>query len=237
MKILRTAAVSFASFALAATLLPIAAANKDALAKPASLTEKAPDVYKAKFETSKGTFVLEITREWAPLGADRFYNLVKNGYFDGCRFFRVITGFMVQFGINGDPALNTVWRENRIQDEPVKQGNKRGNISFAKGGANSRTTQVFINFKDNTGLDGQGFPSFGTVVEGMDVVDQLYPGYGEGAPRGTGPDQGRVQMEGNAYLEKDFPKLDFIKSATILKGDAKPAAKAEPKAPASQSSK
>jgi peptidyl-prolyl cis-trans isomerase A (cyclophilin A) len=237
MKILKTAAVCFLSLALAAALLPAAAANKEALAKPASLTEKAPDVYKAKFETSKGTFVLEVTREWAPMGADRFYNLVKNGYFDGCRFFRVITGFMVQFGINGDPALNTVWRENRIQDDPVKQSNKRGYITFATSGPNSRTTQVFINFKDNAGLDGQGFSPFGQVVEGMDVVVQLYPGYGEGAPRGAGPDQGRVQMEGNAYLEKSFPKLDFVKSASIVKGDAKPAAKTEAKAPASQTSK
>jgi peptidyl-prolyl cis-trans isomerase A (cyclophilin A) len=194
-----------------------AAPNKEKLMNPAQLNEKAPDVYQAKFDTTKGVFVIEVTRAWAPLGADRFYNLVKNGWYDNCRFFRVITDFMVQFGINGDPKLNGIWRQARIQDDPVKESNKRGYVSFAMAGPNTRTTQVFINFSDrNTQLDGMGFSPFGKVVEGTKVVDSIYSGYGEGAPRGNGPDQNKVQMEGNAYLEKSFPKLDYIKTATIV---------------------
>lgn len=184
---------------------------------PAQLTEKAPDVYQAEFETSKGIFVIEVTRAWAPQGADRFYNLVKNGYYNDCRFFRTISGFMVQFGIHADPNLNTAWRQARIQDDPVKQSNKRAYVSFAMAGPNTRTTQVFINYADrNSQLDTMGFSPFGKVIDGMAVVDSLYSDYGEGAPRGQGPDQNRLQAEGNAYLEKDFPKLDFVKSATIM---------------------
>ena len=193
------------------------AASKSRLMDPASLNEKAPDTFKAKFETSKGNFTVTVTREWAPNGADRFYNLVKNGYFDDTRFFRVITGFMVQFGINGDPALNNVWQPARIQDDPVKQSNKRSFITFATGGPNTRTTQLFINFKDNAGLDGQGFSPFGQVTDGMDVVDKINPEYGEGAPGGRGPNQGRLQSEGNAYLAKEYPNMDFIKHASIVK--------------------
>ena len=185
------------------------------LADPAALTEKAPASFKVKFDTSKGAFVIQVNRDWAPNGADRFYNLVKNGFYDDTRFFRVISGFMVQFGINGDPKLSPVWRVARIPDDQVKQSNKRGNITFATSGPNSRTTQVFINFKDNAGLDGQGFAPFGQVVSGMDVVDKLHAGYGEGAPNGRGPEQGRIQGEGNAYLKKDFPQLDYIKKASI----------------------
>jgi peptidyl-prolyl cis-trans isomerase A (cyclophilin A) len=187
------------------------------LSNPASLNEQAPAAYKAKFDTSKGVFVVEVRRDSAPVGADRFFNLVKNGYFDNTRFFRVISGFMVQFGINGDPRINAQWREARIKDDLVKQSNKRGFITFATSGPDSRTTQVFINFGDNSRLDTQGFAPFGQVVSGMDVVDKLFAGYGEGAPRGQGPDQGRVQREGNAYLEKEFGQLDFIKKATIEK--------------------
>lgn len=206
-----------AGLLLAAFGAATAAGTKEKLMNPAKLTEKAPDVYQAKFDTSRGTFVIEVKREWAPNGADRFFNLVKNGYYDNCRFFRVISGFMVQFGINGDPALNKAWREARIPDDPVKQSNTRGMVTFATGGPNTRTSQVFINFVDrNSFLDGQGFSPFGKVVEGMDVVDALYAEYGEGAPSGRGPEQGRLQMEGNAYLEKSFPKLDFVKSATIV---------------------
>lgn len=184
--------------------------SKTALMKPSALTEKAPAMYNAKFETSAGTFVIEVHRDWAPNGADRFYNLVKNGYYDDCRFFRVVPNFMVQFGINGDPAIQRNWVNATIQDEPVKQGNQRGYITFAKSGLpNSRTSQVFINFKDNSGLNSQGFASFGKVASGMDVVDKIYSGYGEQ------PDQGRIQAEGNAYLTKSFPKLDYIKKATI----------------------
>src|ERR1700761_3532450 len=185
------------------------------LMNPAALNEQAPAVYKAKFDTSKGSFVVEVHRDWAPLGADRFYNLVKNGFFNNARFFRVISGFMVQFGINADPAISAQWRNARINDDPVKTSNKRGLITFATAGPNTRTTQVFINFGDNAALDGQGFAPFGQVVSGMNVVDSLYSGYGEGAPSGQGPDQSRMQQEGNAYLMKDFGKLDYIKKAII----------------------
>jgi peptidyl-prolyl cis-trans isomerase A (cyclophilin A) len=202
-----------ASFAAAQ---PAFAQARD-LANPASLNEQAPAAYKVKFDTTKGPFVVEVRREFAPLGADRFFNLVKNGYFDNTRFFRVVSGFMVQFGINGDPRINAQWREARIKDDPVKQSNKRGFITFATSGTDSRTTQVFINFGDNSRLDTQGFAPFGQVVSGMDVVDKLFAGYGEGAPRGQGPAQGRIQSEGNAYLEKEFGQLDVIRKATIEK--------------------
>lgn len=189
--------------------------NKAKLRTPAQLTEKAPDTYKANFDTSKGAFVVEVHREWAPNGADRFYNLVKNGFYDDIRFFRVLDNFMAQFGINGDPAIQSVWRSASLRDDPPKQSNKRGFITFATAGPNTRTTQVFINYKDNSSLDSQGFTPFGQVTSGMDVVDKLYKDYGEGAPRGRGPEQGRLQQEGNAYLTKDFPKLDYVKTATI----------------------
>jgi peptidyl-prolyl cis-trans isomerase A (cyclophilin A) len=196
-------------------LLVTGPAWSQGLGNPAALNEPAPAVYKAKFDTSKGVFVVEVHRDWAPNGADRFYNLVKNGFFDNARFFRVISGFMVQFGINADPKVSTVWREARIKDDPVRQSNKRGLITFATAGPNTRTTQVFINFGDNKMLDGQGFAPFGRVASGMNVVDALYGGYGEGAPGGQGPAQGRIQQEGNGYLVKEFGKLDYIKKATI----------------------
>jgi len=208
------------ALAAASTALGQAATNA-ALKNPAALKEMAPAQFKVNFDTSAGVFEVEVHRDWAPNGADRFYNLVKNGFFDNARFFRVISGFMVQFGINGDPAVNSVWREARIPRDPVKEGNKRGNITFAmQGGPNgpdTRTTQVFINFRDNSNLDPIGFAAFGRVTKGMDVVDKIYSGYGEGAPSGAGPEQGRVQSEGNAYLTKDFPKLDYIKKASIAK--------------------
>jgi peptidyl-prolyl cis-trans isomerase A (cyclophilin A) len=187
------------------------------LANPAALRETAPATYKVRFETSKGAFVVDVNRAWAPNGADRFYNLVKNGFYDGVRFFRVLDGFMAQFGINGDPKISAQWREARIQDDPVRQSNRRGFITYAMAGPNTRTSQVFINFGDNSALDRQGFAPFGQVSSGMNVVDALHSGYGEGAPRGQGPDQGRVQTEGNAYLAKNFPRLDFVKKATITK--------------------
>jgi len=187
------------------------------LGNPAALNQQAPAVYKAKFDTSKGPFVVEVHRDWAPKGADRFYNLVKNGFYDNARFFRVISGFMVQFGINADPRLSAVWREARIGDDPVRQSNRRGMLTFATAGPDTRTTQVFINFGDNARLDRQGFAPFGQVVSGMEVVDALFAGYGEGAPRGNGPEQGRIQHEGNAYLKAEFAKLDYIKKATIEK--------------------
>jgi peptidyl-prolyl cis-trans isomerase A (cyclophilin A) len=184
--------------------------------KASGMTKQAPAKYQVKFVTSKGDFVIEVQREWAPNGADRFYNLAKNGWFDDARFFRVIKGFMAQFGINGDPSLNSVWKDANIQDDPVKQSNTKGMVSFATRGPNTRTTQLFINFADNNRLDGMGFAPFGKVVSGMDVVDALNGEYGEGAPRGRGPDQGRIQSEGNAYLKKDFDKLDYVKTARVL---------------------
>jgi peptidyl-prolyl cis-trans isomerase A (cyclophilin A) len=185
------------------------------LSNPASLNEKAPDVYKVKFDTSQGTFEIEVHRDWAPNGADRFYNLVKNGFYNDTRFFRVIKGFMVQFGISGNPKISQVWRNANIPDDPVEESNLRGFVTFATAGPNTRTTQVFINYGDNPSLDGQGFAPFGKVISGLDVVQHLYSNYGEGAPRGEGPDQSRVQTEGNAYLQKNFPQLDYIKKATI----------------------
>ncbi|HAN05771.1 MAG TPA: peptidylprolyl isomerase [Elusimicrobia bacterium] len=188
----------------------------DTLKNPSKATEKAPDTFKVKFATTKGDFVLEVTRAWSPLGADRFYNLVKAGFFADVAFFRVIEGFMVQFGIHGDPEVASAWRGARIQDDPVKQSNAKGYISYAMAGPNTRTTQFFINYGDNARLDDMGFSPFGKVTEGMDVVESIYSGYGEGAPSGNGPDQGRVQMKGNAYLKADFPNLDYIKSAQLL---------------------
>jgi len=196
---------------------PLAAqAKMEKLMNPAQLNETAPDKFQVKFDTSKGEFVIEVTRAWSPIGADHFYNLVKNGYYDNCRFFRVVKDFMVQFGINGNPKLNTIWRSANIKDDPVKQSNSRGYITFAKTGApNSRSTQLFINFKDNSFLDSQGFSPFGKVVKGMSIVDSIYNGYGEK------PDQGQIQMQGNAYLEKNFPDLDYIKTATVVPAEAK----------------
>jgi peptidyl-prolyl cis-trans isomerase A (cyclophilin A) len=194
-----------------------ALAQNAKLANPAVLNEKAPATYRAQFESSKGVFVIEVHRDWAPNGADRFYNLVKNGFFDDVRFFRVMSGFMVQFGIHGDPAVMAPWRVARIRDDAVKQSNTRGMITFATSGPNSRTTQVFINFSDNAGLDSQGFAPFGKVISGMNVVDALYSGYGEGASNGRGPDQGRLQAEGNGYLAKSFPLMDYVKKATLAR--------------------
>jgi peptidyl-prolyl cis-trans isomerase A (cyclophilin A) len=186
------------------------------LMNPALLKAKAPELYKVRFTTTKGDFVVEVHRDWAPLGADRFYNLVKNGFYDDASFFRAISGFMVQFGISADPKVSKVWQTAEIKDDPVKGTNTRGYITFATGGPNTRTTQVFINLVDaNARLDSSGFSPFGKVVEGMDVVDKLYTGYGEGAPGGAGPAQDRVQAEGKAYLDKNFPQLDSIKTAVI----------------------
>jgi peptidyl-prolyl cis-trans isomerase A (cyclophilin A) len=211
---IRPSAVTLAAvLTLGLSATPLIAQSK--LANPAALTEQAPATYKARFDTSKGVFVIDVNREWAPVGADRFYNLVKNGFYDENRFFRVISGFMVQFGINGNPQVSTPWRNAQIKDDPVKQSNKRGFITFATSGPNSRTTQVFINFGDNARLDSLGFAAFGQVTTGMNVVDQLYADYGEGAPQGRGPNQGRIQGEGNAYLTRDFPNLDFVRKATI----------------------
>lgn len=189
------------------------------LMRPAELAETAPDVYRARFQTNEGVFMVEVNRAWAPNGADRLFVLVKNGYFDGARFFRVIEGFMAQFGMHGDPYVTAAWRNHPIPDDPVTQSNLRGYLTFAATAApNSRTTQVFINLVDNTNLDGMGFAPVGRVVEGMDVVDALYSGYGEGAPQGSGPMQQNIAARGNAYLTESFPELDYVEQATIVGG-------------------
>lgn len=209
-----------------------AAGPRPSLLNPASLKATAPAVFKARFTTTVGDFVVEVHREWAPLGADRFYNLVKYGYFANASFFRVVPGFVVQFGLSADPAVSKVWHEARIQDDPVKQSNKRGMLVFATAGPNTRTTQLFINYVDNARLDGMGFAPFGTVVEGMEVVDKIFPGYGER------PNQGEITDKGDAYIKANFPEMDKIKLAKIVPptpatAPAKPATKpAAAKAPA-----
>ena len=184
------------------------------MADEAAAAEQAPETYKVLFETSKGNFTVEVHREWAPNGADRFHKLVESGFYDDCRFFRVLPGFMVQWGINGDPEVQKNWVEAKIKDEPVIKSNTRGFITYAKSPQrNSRTSQVFINFGDNSRLDEDGFAPFGQVVDGMDVVDAINAQYGED------PNQELLQKSGNAYLNKKFPKLDFIKKASIVKAE------------------
>ena len=201
-----TAAVAVAFLAGAAA---VGAPGK--LTDPAKLTAKAPETFKARFETTKGAIVIEVHREWSPHGADRFYNLVKNGYYDGVKFFRVVPNFVVQWGIHGDPAIATKWLKATIPDDPVKQSNTRGFVTYAMGGPNSRSVQLFINLADNARLDSTGFAPFGQVTDGMDVVDKLNGEYGDG----LGQLQGRIAAEGNAFLEKIYPNLDAIKKATI----------------------
>ena len=185
-------------------------------AGPPPPPEKPPETYRVKFETTKGDFVVEARREWAPRGADHFYGLVRAKFYDGVRFHRVVRGFVVQFGINGDPKTQRLWSSAQIPDDPVKQKNRKGYLSFAKLGPNSRTTQVFINLRDNLDLDKSGFAPFAQVVEGMDVVERLYFAYGEVAPRGGGPDPTRIEGQGEAYLERQFPRLDSIRRAGIV---------------------
>ena len=183
---------------------------------PATLATPAPDSFKVAVESSKGNFTIVAHRDWAPRGVDRFYHLVQLGYFDDARFFRVLRGFMAQFGIHGDPRVNTAWESLSIPDDPVQQTNRRGMVSFAMAGPNTRTTQLFINYNDNANLDGMGFAPIGEVVEGMAAVDSLYANYGEGAPDGSGPDQTRISTQGNAYLTQNFPRLDFIRRARVV---------------------
>ncbi|HKJ03603.1 MAG TPA: peptidylprolyl isomerase [Longimicrobiales bacterium] len=185
------------------------------LLTPTRLTETAPPTFRVRLETSAGTVVLLVHRDWAPLGVDRFYNLVKNGFYDDTRVYRVLDGFMAQFGLNGDPRVNMAWRNNVIVDDPVGHSNTRGTVSFAKGGLHSRTTEVFINYRDNPSLDERGFSPIAEVVEGMGVVDGFYDEYGDGPPRGEGPYQAQVQARGNAYLDASFPELTRIRRAVI----------------------
>jgi cyclophilin family peptidyl-prolyl cis-trans isomerase len=178
---------------------------------------KAPERFKARFTTSQGDFTITVVRAWAPLGADRFYHLVRGRFFEDARFFRVMSGFMCQFGIPADPAESTLWKNANLEDDPVSESNTRGRVSYATSGPGTRTTQVFINYSNgNRRLDRMGFAPFGEVSDGMTVVDKLYSGYGEGAPNGSGPDQKRIERQGNPYLQADFPKLDYIKKAEIL---------------------
>ena len=190
---------------------PLASTVHPDLLDPTKFTAKAPDLFQAKFTSTKGEFVIEVHRDWAPNAADRFYNLVKGGFFDDTRFFRVVDGFMVQFGINGDPAVASKWMNANIPDDPVKQSNKPGYVTFAQTNApNSRSTQVFINYGDNARLDATRFAPFGQVIKGMDVVNGIYKGYGES------PNQGMIQSQGNAYLDSKFPKMDGTTKAEIV---------------------
>ncbi len=196
-----------------------------ALLQPATLRLKAPAEYDVKFVTTAGEFTVHVTRTWAPNGADRFYNLVRHHFYDGAAFFRVLPGFMAQFGLSAYPEVSKVWENATIKDDPILQSNHRGFLSFATAGPDTRTTQVFINYGNNEALDKSGFSAFAVVSDGMETVDKLYNGYGEGAPDGHGPDQGLIGSRGHAYLEKGFPKLDIVRSASII-----PAAAAAPPA-------
>ncbi len=186
------------------------------LLQPRQFTETAPETFRVRLETTKGAVLIEVTREWSPLGADRFYNLVLAGYYDGVTFHRVMPGFMAEFGIHPDPWVNAAWRQALMEDEPVRMPNTRGRVSFSKSGPNTRTVQVFINTDENQNLDGQGFSPFGEVVEGMDVVEELYSDYGESPTRGgEGVYQAMAIAKGDEYLKADFPLLDRIERAVI----------------------
>src|SRR5271170_2026113 len=184
--------------------------TKSTLLDAANLKDTAPEKFDVTFKTTAGDFVVQVTRAWAPLGADRFYNLVKHGYFTNAAFFRVVPGFIVQFGLSADPAVNKVWRQANIPDDKVTQSNRPGTVVFATAGPNTRTTQLFINFGNNNFLDSQGFSPFGHVISGMDVVQKIYAGYGEK------PDHGAIRSQGKAYRDKNFPNIDSIKTATIV---------------------
>ena len=195
-----------------ATALLAGQGNVEKLKNPSQLNEQAPDSFRARFDTSQGVFVIAVERAWALLAADRFYNLVKNGFYKETRFFRVLDGFMAQFGLNADGSVQSAWQLANLKDEPVVKSNTRGFVSFTREGTpNSRYTMIFINYKDNSYLDADGFAPFGEVVSGMDVADRLYSGYG----RQNVPDQRRILRDGNAYLLAEYPMLDYVKTATI----------------------
>lgn len=191
------------------------------LKEPATLTEQAPPKFRVNVDTSKGAFAIEVTRDWAPLGADRFYNLVKLGFYNDCRFYRVIPDVLVQFGITANPEINAVWHDATMGDDPRKNMNERGAVSYNTGGPNRRTAQIIVNLSDNPVLDRAGFVPFGRVASGMNVLDKLYSGYGEVPPNGKGPDQMKLVTQGNEYLTKEFPKLDFIKTAVLAEPGVK----------------
>ena len=183
---------------------------------PDRLDAVGPDSFTVRFATTRGDFDLKVHRDWSPRGADRIYWLVNHRYYDGVRFFRVVPNFVVQFGMHGDTAINRAWKDRRFTDDSVKRGNVRGTLSFATGGANTRTTQLFINLKDNQRLDPMGFSVVAQVVAGMGVVDSLYQGYGDGPPRGKGPSQDTIAKEGEAYLARDYPRLDRVVTARVV---------------------
>lgn len=186
---------------------------------PVHVSPAAPDSFTVLFETSKGPFTVMAYRHWSPTGVDRLHELVTTGFFDDARFFRVVPGFVAQFGLPSDPGVAASWRERTIADDEVRTSNARGTLSFARSGPGTRSTQLFINLRDNARLDalnGFGFPPIGRVITGMDVVDALYSGYGEGAPRGRGPVQDSIRLQGNPYLDRAFPRLDAIRSARIV---------------------
>ena len=185
------------------------------LLRPDRFTETAPATFRARIETSAGDVVLELHRAWAPLGVDRFYNLAKNGFFDDSRVYRVVEGFMAQFGINADPYVTQAWKTQFIVDDPVVETNSRGRVTFAKGGLHTRTTEIFINYRDNSGLDQEGFSPIGEVIEGMEVVDAFYAAYGDGPPRGSGPYAAMAQARGNEYLDAEFGELTKIIRVTV----------------------
>lgn len=215
------------AFAQTKSTAPKKAAPRADLTNPSSLRAVAPATYQAKFVTTKGEFVVQVTKAWAPRGADRFYNLVRAGFYNDTVFFRVLRTprpFMAQFGVSPNPAIAKAWMNANIPDDRPIETNKRGRITFATAGPNTRTTQVFISYGDNSFLDSQGFAPFGEVISGMEVVDQLYADYGEGAPSGQGPDQQKLQTEGKPYTDRYFPKLDKVIKATIV-----PATPAAPK--------
>ena len=214
-----TVVLSFAAIACGDEREDVPRQPVNPLLRPARLTETAPADFNVRFETSGGEFVVAVHRDWAPLGVDRFYNLVSNGFYDDVRIYRSIENFMAQFGLNGDPYVNQAWKDTYIVDDPVRQSNTRGRMTFAKGGLHTRTTELFVNFRDNSNLDGSGFAPFGEVIEGMDAVDAIYTGYGEGPPRGDGPYAAMAQARGNEYLDAEFPELTQIIRATIETGN------------------
>jgi peptidyl-prolyl cis-trans isomerase A (cyclophilin A) len=208
-------------FALSAAALSSSASgqgvDRRALLDKTRSAEPAPETFRVRFETSRGPFVMEAHRAWSPWGVDRFYYLVRHGFYNGTRFFRVLPGYIAQFGINGDPTISAAWAERLMPDDTVKhQSNLRSRVSFASFGPHTRTTQLFINDRVNTNLD-RDYAPIGEVVNGMNVVDSLWKGYGDAPPRGTGPEPRRIFAEGQAYLAKEFPKLDYVKSARVIK--------------------
>jgi peptidyl-prolyl cis-trans isomerase A (cyclophilin A) len=218
----------FASLTASVVALLVACSRRSPLLEPSAkkLAAVAPDSFRVAFQTSRGNFTVAAHRAWSPAAVDRFHYLVTHGFYDGARFFRVVPGFVAQFGITGKPGLDSVWTSHRLPDEPVKHSNTRGTLAFARSGPRTRSVQLFINLANNERLDTSpppgddgeplGFPPFAEVIEGMSVVDSLYGGYGEGPPRSTGPDQGKLRKEGNAYLERAFPKLDSIVATRVI---------------------